>query len=102
MPVAPEASCGFFQNLEEVASLLSGGKDLSGIRRMWLETLIDVSTQLFDEYSQIDSIDAINAQRAVNARRLLLNPYSKSNRAIREHLGIPDPQKKRKVVCETE
>lgn len=86
----------FFQNLEEVASLLSGGKDLSGIRRMWLETLRDVSTQLFDEYSQIDSIDAINAQRAVNARRLLLNPYSKSNRAIREHLGIPDPQKKAK------
>jgi hypothetical protein len=65
---------------------------------MWLETLRNVSTQLFDEYSQIDSIDAINAQRAVNARRLLLNPYSKSNRAIREHLGIPDPKKAKNSV----
>ena len=89
----------FFQNLEEVASLLSKGKDLSDIRRMWLETLRNVSTQPFDEYSQ-SILSMRSTLKSVNARRLLLNPYSKSNRAIREHLGIPD-QKKRKIVCET-
>ncbi len=86
----------FYRGLEDAASALSNGGETSGIRRQWLETLNDTGKQLFDEYSQIDFIDAIDARRAVNARRLLTNPFSKANRAIRGHLGIPD-EKKRKM-----
>ncbi len=83
----------FFQNLEDAASALSNGDDTFGIRKRWLETLNHTGKQLFDEYSQIDFIEAIDAQRAVKARRLLTTPFSKANKAIRGHLGIPDEDK---------
>jgi len=85
----------FYRGLEDTASALSNGGETSGIRKRWLATLNDTSKRLFDEYSQIDFIDAIDAQRAVKARRLLTNPFSKANRAIRGHLGIADEKKAR-------
>lgn len=84
----------FYQCLEDAASALSNGGDTSEIRKRWLATLNDTGKQLFDEYSQIDFIDAIDAERAVNARRLLTNPFSKANKAIRGYLNIPDPKKR--------
>lgn len=84
----------FFQGLENAASAFNNGGDTAEIRKQWLKVLSDTGKRLFDEYSQIDFIDAIDARRAVNARRLLTNPFSKANKAIREHLGIPDPKKR--------
>lgn len=86
----------FFQILEGAASTLSNGGDTAEIRKRWFTTLTDTGKQLFDEYSQIDFIEAIDAQRAVKARKLLTSPFSKANKAIRGHLGIPD-EKKRKM-----
>ena len=85
----------FYQSLEDAASALSSDNDTFEIRKRWFTTLSETEKQLFDEYSQIDYIDSIDAQRAVNARRLLTNPFSKANKAIRGHLGIPDPKKRK-------
>jgi len=85
----------FYQGLEDAASALSNGGDTSTIRGRWLKTLEKTSKELFDEYSQIDFIDAINAKRVVDARGLLTKPFTKANRAIRGHLGIPVPEKRK-------
>ncbi len=84
----------FFQGLEKAAAALTDGGDTAAIRQQWHETLTTTGKRLFDEYSQIDHIDAIDAERAVRARRLLTSPFSRANKAIRGHLGLPDPTKR--------
>lgn len=85
----------FYRLLDEAAVPCSNEKT-AAIRREWYNLLGEAADQLFEEYSQINEIDEINARRAVNARRLLRNPFSKFNKKIRGHLGIPDPQKQKK------
>ncbi len=86
----------FYRLLDRAATTYSN-EEVTEIRREWYKLLGDVADRLFDDYSQINEIDEIDAQRAVNARRLLRNPFSKSNKKIRGHLGIPDPGSRKKV-----
>lgn len=85
----------FYRHLERAAAT-SNNEDAAAIRRAWYQLLRDTADHLFDEYSQINEISVIDARRAVNARRLLRNPFSKSNKKIRGYLGIPDPKKQKK------
>jgi CRISPR system Cascade subunit CasA len=86
----------FYRLLDRAATTYSN-EEVTEIRREWYKLLGDVADRLFDDYSQINEIDEIDAQRAVNARRLLRNPFSKSNKKIRGHLGIPDPGSRKTV-----
>lgn len=85
----------FYRSLEDAVAILGKGGNTAAIRREWYETLKKEGEHLFDEYSQIDIIDEIDARRAVNARKLLRNPFSKANKAVKGHLGIPDPKKQK-------
>ena len=85
-----------FYRLLDGAAVTCDSEEVAAIRRGWYKLLGKTADQLFDEYSQINEIDEIDARRAVNARRLLRNPFSKSNKKTRGYLGIPDPQKQKK------
>ncbi len=85
-----------FYRLLDGAAVTCDNEEAAAIRREWYNLLGKTADQLFDDYSQINEIDEIDARRAVNARRLLRNPFSKSNKKIRGYLGIPDPQKQKK------
>lgn len=91
-----QATEGSFYRLLERAAATSNNEDAAAIRREWYQLLRDTADRLFDDYSQINEISVIDARRAVNARRLLRNPFSKSNKKTRGYLGIPDPKKQKK------
>lgn len=83
----------FYEMLADVAGCLAKGGDTLDLRQAWLSILQKEGRTLFEEYSQIDSIDEINAQRAVKAWGLLKSPASKANKAIRKALSLPELNK---------
>ncbi|QYZ80138.1 type I-E CRISPR-associated protein Cse1/CasA [Methanofollis formosanus] len=83
----------FYDGLDTVARALAAGEDTLGVRWEWLKDLQTEAKTLFGEYSQIDSIDEINAQRAVKAWGLLNSPASKSNKKVWKALSLPDQKK---------
>ncbi|NVO67738.1 type I-E CRISPR-associated protein Cse1/CasA [Methanofollis tationis] len=83
----------FYDLLNKVAECLAGNGDTLELRQAWLGILQEEGRTLFEEYSQINSIDEINAQRVMKAWGLMKSPASKANKAIRKALNLPEPKK---------
>jgi CRISPR system Cascade subunit CasA len=83
----------FYTLLGDVATTLADGGDTLAIRRAWLDVLQREAKALFNEYSQFDAIDEINAKRTVKAWGLLNSSASKSNKAVWKALNLPDQKK---------